>query len=271
MSSYQNFKVSVENHMAHLAFNRPEKANALIMEGWEEMKQAFEDLHDNPDVRVIVLSGEGKHFCAGIDLQLLMDMQRFQGMNCEGRKREALRKFILKLQSCINAIEACRKPVLAAIHRGCIGGAVDIVSACDMRYCTQDAYFTIKEVDMGLVADLGTLQRLPKLLPMGLVSELAYTGRKMMGAEAKETGLVNAVYEDKEQMMEGVLDIANQIAGKSPLVVRGTKETLLYTRDHSVEDSLNFIATWNAGLLMSNDLMEAFQSSMQKKKPVFAD
>ena len=271
MSTYQYFSVVIENHIAQVAFNRPDKANSLNMQGWEELQQVFEDLHDNPEARVIVLSGEGKHFCAGIDLTLLMDMQKFHGMTCEGRKREALRKFILKLQNTITAIERCNKPVLAAIHKGCIGGGVDISSACDMRYCTEDAYFTIKEVDMGLVADLGTLQRLPKILPMGLVSELAYTGRKMMGAEAKSVGFVNNVFEDKAAMMASVNEIAKTIAQKSPLVVRGTKTNLLYARDHTIADALEYMATWNAGLLMSNDLMEAFQASMQKSTPNFAD
>ncbi len=269
MNTYTYFKVELEKHVAQVAFNRPEKANSLVLSAWEEMQQIFEDLHHNPEARVIVLSGEGKHFCAGIDLELLMNMQQFNTMKCDARKREALRTFILKLQNTISSIERCRKPVLAAIHRGCIGGGVDIVSACDMRYCTEDAYFTIKEVDMGLVADIGTMQRLPKIIGSGMMAEMAYTGRKVYGAEAKEIGLVNKVYADKETMLEGVLEIARMIAAKSPVVIRGTKEMLLYTRDHSVDESLNYMATWNAAMLMSTDLMEAFQSSMQKREPVF--
>lgn len=269
MNNYTYFKVTVENHIAQVAFNRPDKANSLVMPAWEEMQQIFEDLHHNPEARVIVLSGEGKHFCAGIDLELLMNIQQLNSTKCESRKREALRAFILKLQNTITSIERCRKPVLAAIHKGCIGGGVDIISACDMRYCTEDAYFTIKEVDMGLVADIGTMQRLPKIIGPGIMAELAYTGRKLFGAEAKEIGLVNKVYADKESMLKSVLELAAMIAKKSPVVVRGTKEMLLYTRDHSVDESLNYMATWNAAMLLSTDLMEAFQASMARREPVF--
>lgn len=268
---YDTFSVSIENKIAQVAFNRPEKANSLNANAWNEMKQIFDELHQNPAVRAIVLSGEGKHFCAGIDLELLMDMQKLQSISCEGRKREKLREFIFKLQNAISAIEKCRKPVLAAIHNGCIGGAVDIVSACDMRYSTEDAYFCIKEIDLGLVADIGTLQRLPKIISSGMASEMAYTGRKVYGPEAKELGLVNRVYPDKEKMLEGVTEIAMTIASKSPLCIRGTKEILLYTRDHTVEESLNYMVAWNASMLISDDLMEAFQANMERRAPEFKD
>lgn len=267
---YTSFKVNIENHIAQVSFNRPDKANSLHMVAWEEMKAIFEELNHNPEARVIVLTGEGKHFCSGIDLQTLMDIQRFGEIKCEGRRREALRKFILKLQSCISAIEQCRKPVMAAIHKACIGGAVDIVAACDMRYCTDDSFFAIKEIDLGLVADIGTMQRLPNILNPGFMAELAYTGRKVMGAEADKIGLVNQKFETQEEMMERVMALAKMIASKSPLCIRGTKEMLLYKRDHSVADSLDYMATWNAAMLMSDDLMEAFQANMMKKEPVFA-
>lgn len=268
---YETFSVSIENKVAQVAFNRPEKANSLNAKAWDEMKQIFEDLHQDPEVRAIVLSGEGKHFCAGIDLELLMDMQKFQSISCEGRKREKLREFIFKLQHAITAIEKCRKPVLAAVHNGCIGGAVDIVSACDMRYSTEDAYFCIKEIDLGLVADIGTLQRLPKIISPGMAAEMAYTGRKVFGPEAKEIGLVNRVYPEKEAMLSGVTEIAQIIASKSPLCIRGTKEILLYTRDHTVEESLNYMVAWNASMLISDDLMEAFQANMERRAPEFKD
>lgn len=268
---YNHFKLSIENKIAQVAFNRPEKSNALHAEAWDELKAVFEHLHEAPEVRVIILSGEGKNFCSGIDLSLLMNIQQVQSIKGEARKREALRKTIVKLQDCISAIENCRKPVLAAIHRACIGGGVDIVSACDMRYCTEDAYFTIKEIDLGLVADIGTLQRLPKILNPGIVAEMAYTGRKVGGSEAKEIGLVNRIYADKESMLNGITEIAATIAEKSPVCIRGTKEILLYTRDHSVNDALHYMATWNAGMLISNDIMEAFQATIQKRKPVFED
>lgn len=268
---YQNFKLEVEDHIAHLAFNRPEKANALNGAAWKEMKAVFQELSDRADVRVIVLSGEGKHWCAGIDLELLMSLAQLQSMECEGRKREKVREFIHHLQGCINAIETCRKPVLAAIHNGCIGGAVDIATACDIRYCTEEAYFTVKEVDLGLVADIGTLQRLPKIISAGMAYEMAYTGRKVYGPEAVRIGLSNQAYKDKDNMMSAVMDTAALIAAKSPLVIRGTKEIIQYTRDHSVADSLQYMATFNAAYLLSNDLTEAFQANLARTKPVFKD
>lgn len=262
-------KVTIENHVAQVSFNRPEKANSLHMPAWEEMKAVFEEMHDNPEVRVIVLTGEGKHFCAGIDLETLMDMQKYNTISCPGRRSEKLRRFILEFQDTITAIEKCRKPVLAAIQNACVGGGVDIISACDMRYCTDAAYFAIKEVDLGLVADIGTLQRLPNIINPGIVSELAYTGRKVLGEEAAKIGLVNQTFSTQEEMMNRVMELAKMIATKSPLVIRGTKEMLLYKRDHSVEESLDYMATWNAGMLMSEDLMEAFQASVQKREAVF--
>lgn len=235
------------------------------------MKTHFEALSQDPEVRVIVLSGEGKHWCAGIDLELLMSLAELGSISCEGRKREQVRIFIRELQDCINAIERCRKPVLAAIHGGCIGGGVDIATACDMRYSTADAYFSVKEIDLGLVADIGTLQRLPKIIAPGLAAEMAYTARKVYGSEAERIGLVNRQFANEEALREGVGAIAQKIAEKSPLVTRGIKEVLQYSRDHSVTEGLDYVANHNAAFLLSNDLMMAFQANMSKSKPTFED
>ena len=267
--NYQSFKVEITNHIAQVSFNRPQKANSLHMPAWEEMRTIFTDLDENPDARVIVLTGEGKHFCAGIDLETLMDLQRYNSISCEGRKREALRKFIINIQDTVTAMERCQKPILAAIHKTCVGGGVDIVSACDMRYCTEDAYFSIKEIDLGLVADVGTLQRLPTILNPGMVAELAYTGRNVFGPEAEKIGLVNQCFETQEMMMERVMQIAKMIASKSPLCIRGTKEMLLYKRDHTVAESLNYMVTWNAAMLMSDDLKEAMMAYVEKRPAEF--
>lgn len=266
--AFETFELTIENYVAQAVFNRPERANALNQQAWDEMKAIFEELDENEDVRVIILSGEGKHFCAGIDLALLMDVAQFS-QKCDGRKREKLRKKVFELQAPINAIEQCSKPVIAAIHGGCIGGGIDIITACDIRYCTDDAFFTIKEIDMGMVADLGTLQRLPKIIPAGIAREMAYTGRNVSGQEAERIGLTNRSFVDTETMHTEVLKVAQSIASKSPLSIRGTKAILNHSRDHSVADGLEYMATWNAAMLLSDDLMEAFQAKMQKRDAVF--
>jgi enoyl-CoA hydratase len=268
--SLQHFSLSIHNHVAQLAINRPEKSNSLHEAAWIEMREVLYELDENPEVRAIVFSGEGpKLFCAGIDLAMLMNTNAKVSDNCEGRKREKFRKFLLDFQDMLTTFEKISKPVLSAIHGGCIGGGVDIICTTDMRYCTKDAFFCIKEIDLGMVADLGTLQRLPKLISDGLTRELAYTGRKMLADEAKSCGLVNQVFENKEIMLAEVTKIAELIAQKSPLSIRGTKRNLIFARDHSVAESLEFMTNWNTGMFYSNDLMAAFQAAMTKQQAVF--
>lgn len=268
---YQFLKITVADSIAEVELHRPEKANALDENAFHEITRAFEDLDERPEVRAIVLSGAGKHFCAGIDLSLLMGLNALVKESCEGRKRERLRKLVLRLQEPMNAVAACRKPVLAAVHGGCIGAGLDLAAACDMRYATEDGYFTIKEIDMGMVADLGVLQRLPGIISDGMLREMAYTGRKVGGAEATRIGLANRSFPDRESMMEAVRGIAATIAAKSPLSIRGSKEIINYGRDHSIADGLNYIATWNAAMILSEDLMEAGQAAASGKQPQFRD
>ena len=188
-----------------------------------------------------------------------------------GRNAERLRRQILKLQSSFNAVDSCRKPVIAAIQGYCIGGAIDLIAACDMRYSTLNAQFSIKEIDMGMAADVGTLQRLPRIIGDGMMRELAYTGRTVDGQEAKSIGLVNRTYPDQPSLMAGVFAMAADIASKSPVAIRGTKEMIRYMRDHRVDDGLEYIATWNAAMLQSADLKVAMAAHMSKQKPDFAD
>lgn len=269
MQAYETLLVTTTNHVAHIIINRPQKANAMNQTFWTEIKQVFEWVDKTPDVRVAMISGDGPHFTAGIDLQMLMGFISQTSDDCEGRKREKIRLAVLELQSSFTAIEKCRKPVIAAIHGGCIGGGVDMVSACDMRFCTSDAFFTIKEIDIGMTADVGTLQRLPHIIGDGIMREMAYTGRNVYGPEAKEIGLVNRTFTSKEEMLSEVKKLAEIIAAKSPLSIRGTKEMILYTRDHTVADSLNYIATWNAAMILSNDIQESMMAKMEKREPVF--
>lgn len=268
---FETLEVSLEDHIATVRLNRPDKANAMNATMWQEIRQVFEWVDTTPEARVAVLQGEGKLFTAGIDLQMMMGLGPQIQNECDGRTREALRRVILDLQDTLTSLERCRKPVLAAIHGGCIGGGIDLVTCADMRYASSDAYFTIKEIDIGMTADVGTLQRLPKLVGEGIVRELAYTGRKFDAQEAKEIGLVNRVFESREALYAGVHEIAATIAAKSPLSIRGTKEMITYARDHSVADSLNYIATWNAAMLMSQDLTEAMTANVAKRAPQFKD
>lgn len=266
---YETLELSVEHYIATVSLNRPDKANSMSAAMWTEIQSCFEWLDSEPSVRVVILAGNGKHFCAGLDLDMFGALQ---GESQDpSRRAEYLRRTVLRLQDNLSSIEKCRKPVLAAIHNTCIGGGVDMTCCADMRYATEDAFFSIKEIDLGMTADVGTLQRLPKLIPDGVTRELAYTGRKMGAQEARELGFVNQVFADKQALMEGVTDIARTIASKSPLAIRGTKEMILYSRDHTVKDGLDHIATWNAGMMSSADLKEGMQAQMEKRAAVFED
>jgi enoyl-CoA hydratase/carnithine racemase len=269
--SYETLTVTLNEHIATVTLNRPDKANAMNLPMWREIRKAFAWIDETADARVAIIRGEGKHFTAGIDLQMMMALSQQIRDDCEGRTRENLRRLILDLQDTLTSVERCRKPVLAAIHGACIGGGVDLICCTDMRYASTDASFSIKEIDIGMTADVGTLQRLPRLVPAGMVRELAYTGRTLAAVEAREIGLVNRVFESPEALRGGVLEIAANIATKSPLSIRGTKEMLNYARDHSVADGLNYIATWNAAMLLSNDLTAAMMASMSKQTPQFKD
>jgi len=270
MPAYTAFDYDVTDRVATITLNQPQKRNAMSQDFWHDMKAVFGEIAEDPSVRAVVIASTGPHFTAGIDLALLAQvMQATAGLE-ESRKREKLRRTLLDFQESFNVMEASRVPVLAAIHGGCIGGGIDMITAADMRYCTADAFFLVKEIEVGMTADVGTLQRLPRVMPDGLARELCYTGRRMMADEAKACGLVNAVFPDHQALLDEVTAMARHIAGHSPLAVTGTKEMLNYTRDHSIADGLNYIATWNAGMLVSEDLIKA-AAAAQTKEPVEYD
>ena len=269
--AFEALKIELNDAVATVALNRPEKANAMNLRMWLELREAFKWIDEDASVRVAVLRGAGPAFTAGIDLELLAGVRQEIADDCEGRMREKLRHMILDLQDSLTAIERCRKPVLAAIHGYCLGGGIDLICACDMRYCSSDAQFSIKEIDVGMTADVGTLQRLPKLIGEGMVRELAYTGRMVAGPEAKEIGLVNHSYASAGMLFHEVAKIAATIARKSPLSIRGIKEMVNYARDHSVADGLNYVATWNAAMLVSEDLTEAMTAARGKREAKFRD
>nr|WP_252192103.1 MULTISPECIES: crotonase/enoyl-CoA hydratase family protein [Pseudomonas] len=270
VTEYSAFKVELTDSIAHVQINRPEKVNAMNAAFWEEIVDIFRWVDDTDAVRAVVISGAGKHFSAGIDLMMLASLAGQMGKDV-GRNARFLRSTILRLQASFNAVDKCRKPVLAAVQGYCIGGAIDLISACDMRYCSSDAQFSIKEIDMGMAADVGTLQRLPRIIGDGMMRELAFTGRNVEAEEALRIGLVNRVYDDQAALMDGVFAIAGEIAAKSPIAVAGTKEMLSYMRDHRIDDGLEYIATWNAAMLQSEDLRVAVAAHMSKQKPTFAD
>jgi enoyl-CoA hydratase len=261
--SFETLELTLDGHVAEVFLNRGDKANSMNAPMWRELQACFEWLDSEPSVRAVILAAHGKHFCAGIDLAMLMTIQ--DEHQDPARRAEAFRRNVLGMQDNLSSIEKCRKPVLAAIHNTCIGGAMDLVTCADMRYASADAWFSIREVDIGMTADVGTLQRLPKIVPYGVACELAYTGRNVTAEEAQQIGLVNRVFADRDALLAGVREIAATIASKAPLAVRGSKEMLLYSRDHSVQEGLNYIATWNAGMLSALDLREGVTAQAEKR------
>ena len=271
METFSCLNVEVADYIARIELNRPDKANALNGILWHEIGEAFVWADRTHEVRVVILSGAGNHFSAGIDFELVQAILAEVGQLEPGRREERLRGLILELQTAFNSLERCRKPVLAAIHGLCIGGALDLVAACDMRYASAEARFALKEVDLGMVADVGGLQRLPYLIGEGKVRELAFTGREFDAGEALQLGLINQVFDSREQLREGVGEIAKTITAKSPLTVRGIKQVMNYNRDHTIASGLDFVATWNAAMLLSEDTQEAVLATMQKRAPQFKD
>ena len=261
------FSLSVTDHIAHLVLSKPEALNTMHRTFWRELDEVLSQLHRNTDARVLVISSTGKHFSAGMALETfsgddLMDDQTPQG-------RAAIFDTVQDIQATFTKLETLRIPVIAAIQGGCIGGAVDLVTACCIRYATADAFFCIQEINIGLVADVGTLQRLPKLIPLGVVKELAYTGRRLPAQKAMGYGLVNEVFDTHNAMLGAALQCAKEIAAKPPVAIWGTKQVVHYARDHSVDDALKQMA-WVQGAIWSNaHVGEAVNAMKQKRAAEF--
>ena len=235
---------------------------------WTELPAAVRAIDDEAKARVIIISSTGKHFSAGMDLAVFLNMKEdFKGD--PSRRAERMRRTVKMLQDSFTAIEEVRMPVIGAVQGGAIGGAVDLLSACDMRYCTQDAFFSIKETQIGMTADVGTLQRLPKLIPIGMVKELAYTGRNFAAQEAQQLGFINEIFDDHEQMLSAVTKVAQQIAANSPLAVSGTKTMINYATEHTVSESLDYMATWQAGMFHMEDVFTAMEAQKKQQQPEF--
>ncbi|OQV24707.1 Delta(3,5)-Delta(2,4)-dienoyl-CoA isomerase, mitochondrial [Hypsibius exemplaris] len=246
--------------------NRPDRLNAINKDAWREIRECFEVIALDSDCRVVILGGLGKHFCAGIDLSDIADLTSIIGTDSDpARKGFQFRSLVRSLQATFNAIEECPKPVIAAIHGGCIGAGVDMTSACDIRYCTHDAFFSIKEVDIGMAADVGTLQRFPKIVGNdSLVREFALTGRNFSASEASKIGFVSRTFDSRASMMSLALDVAKKIASKSPVAIQSTKINLNYSRDHSVHEGLQNQINWQGFALQTEDLMTAAMASADR-------
>ena len=274
--SFKCFDVSIENDIAHIILSRPEKRNSMIPEFWDELPAIINDLDKNSSARVIVISSTGPHFTSGLDTSVfgssIENSDNPDTLEKLNRQRSAkLYDTIKYMQQTFTCLEVCRVPVLAAIQGGAIGGGVDMITACDLRYMTEDGYLSIFEINIGMTADVGTFPRITKLLPEGVVKELAYTGRRMSAQEARSHGLVNDVFPDQQTMLEAVMDIARQIASKAPLAIYGSKHIINYARDHSTADSLDYIGLWNASMLQANEISEAINAAEEKRGGDFVD
>jgi enoyl-CoA hydratase len=265
MSENGPFKIEREGHIQWLILNRPERRNTMTQEFFSGLCELFPQFDADPQVRVVVIKAEGKSFTAGLDL---MEAGSLLG-GTTADAREQLRKKVLALQESMNVIERCRKPVVAAVHSHCIGGGVDLLSACDIRLASRDAIFSIRETKIAIIADLGTLQRLPTIIGHGWFRELALTGRDFTAEEALQMGFITRLCEDRQSLHAEAVNLAEEIAANSPLAVQGAKEVILHSRDNGVYPGLAYVAQKNAALLPNEDLMEALRAVMEKRRPNF--
>jgi len=273
-TKYKSFTVDVSDHIANLVLSRPDELNTMSRDFWVELGDVLEEINNNAEVRVVVMSSTGKHFCAGMDLSAFsngVDNIPDGKKPDHARIGEAVYRVAKELQGYISTLEKIRVPVIAAIQGGCIGGAVDLVTACDIRLASKDAFFCIQEINIGMAADVGTLQRLPKIIPDSKMREMAYTGRRMYADEAKETGLVSDTYETQEKMLAAANELAKVIASKSPVAIYGLKAVMNYSRDHSVNEGLEYNALWSGAMLSQKDMTEAITANMEKRDASFND
>ena len=266
----ETLSLNVADHVATVTLTRGAQLNTMTKAFWTNVPKAFAAIDADPSVRAVVVASTGKHFTAGLDLGWAGET--LTGASGDpGREREAFRRHVHLLQETFSAVDRCRVPVIAAVQGGCIGGGFDFVTACDLRVGTADCFFTIQEINIAIVADVGTLQRIPYLLPQGLVRELAYTGRRFVAAEAKHWGFLNRVEADHAAALASAHALAAEIAAKSPLAITGIKQVLNAGRDMTIAQGLEYVATWNAGMLQGTDLPEAMRAQAAKRAAVFAD
>jgi enoyl-CoA hydratase len=265
--AYDVLEIERADHVATLWLANPERRNAMGPAFWEELPRAMDELASDETVRAIVIAARGAHFTVGLDLKAMAGGIIEGGAGAGARKR--LLDFILKIQRSVTAVARCEKPVIAVAHGWCLGGGIDLLTACDVRVCAADVTFGIRETRMAMVADVGTLQRLPGIVGRGHVAELAFSGDDFGAERALAMGFVNAVHPDQASALAAARALAARIAANSPLAVTGTKRVLEYCADKSVEDGLTYVATWNAAFVASEDLQEAVAAFLEKRAPVF--
>lgn len=270
--TYECFSVEIDNKVAHIKLARPDAMNAMNRSFWNELPEIVRTIDAEALARVIVISSQGKHFSAGMDISVFAEEGAISNAKADRYiAAEAFRSNIRNIQSSFNALEDARIPVLIACQGGVIGGAIDMVTAADIRWCTKDAFFCIAETNIAMTADVGTFPRLQRYIPEGWVKQMAYTGMRLGADKAKEIGLVNDVFDTQDAMIEAVLAIAHEIASKSPLAVTGCKVMINYGRDHSTRDTLDYIGVWNAGMIPPPHMQEAFTAQAEKREAEFPD
>ncbi|MEX2290128.1 MAG: crotonase/enoyl-CoA hydratase family protein [Mycobacteriales bacterium] len=269
--AYRCFDVEIADEVAHLRMSRPDELDTMTPDFWRELPEIVTAVSDDASARAVVISSTGKHFSAGMDLSVFLSGDPAGAQAEAGRRHARMRSHARLLQWSFTALEKARVPVLAAVQGGVIGGAVDLVTACDLRYASADAFFCVQEINLGMTADVGTLQRLGKVVNEGFAREMAYTGRRYPAQRAYEVGLVQQVFPDHAAAVAGALETAREIADKSPLAVWGTKVAMNYARDHPVDDALEQIATWQAGMFQPADMAEAFAAKNEQRPAVFPD
>ncbi|HYH98401.1 crotonase/enoyl-CoA hydratase family protein [Hyalangium sp.] len=270
-AAYQSLRIEKADGIAEVVLIGPGKSNALGPDFWREMPEALRELDADESVRVLLLRGEGTHFSYGLDIAAMLETlgPLLMGDNNLASERTKLLQLIQRMQGATEGLARCRKPVLAAVHGWCIGGGIDLIAACDFRYCSREAKFSLREARVGIIADLGALQRLPRIIGEGHTRELAYIAGDFNAERALRMGLVNEVFESPEALLAGARATARKIADNPPLVVQGAKQVMEYCADKSVEDGLRFVAVWNSAFLQSNDLAEAFAAFMERRPPRF--
>lgn len=265
--TYQHITVERRQRVGWLWLDRPDKRNALSADMWDDIPAAVAELEGDSEVRAVVVAGRGSDFTAGIDIGMLASLQPEGRSQAEARTR--LYAEITRLQGTMTAFARCRKPVVAAVHGNCLGAGIDLVTACDIRLAAADAVFSVRETRLAIVADVGTLQRLPAIVSAGHVAELVYTGRDIDAARAEKIGLVNDVYPDPDALFTAAQQLGEEIAANSPLVVQGIKAILGKSSSLSTEQALDLVALWNSAFLPSDDLAEALAAHLERRAPQF--